>query len=411
LPWREELEYHLEADNSEEPYKAPMRSRFDDPEFVALFADILRRMATMQSVSAALRREGFEKDEKAIASVTSEEVFQSAVRVASGESAQGAVPSRTHNVEKAIRNLLFSTAKVPLTDGHKMRLRHTGHAMNTNFGPLTTFSTHNFADTYSPLLRILCEGHGEMPTQEEPEMPTLQEMHRMTAASPASTASFWLLRQELAYRHFYGMDNVHIGKHHLKRFPNCYLIEDSLASSGTPGVSGFGESSLCPGEAQARGFEHGHDKKTTIPKGHYIQYDDLKALLRASRKCHDVCQGVIEKQSEDEGSADTEIPWIKTMEQYNQQLLPYVTSRQYESSLLPGKQVGLNLPPSPFSLQQQQQSKFDGQYELNGTTQRKLVDVVDPEPGAHIVREARRAAAGGRPPASAYSQARWLQDK
>jgi len=120
---------------------------------------------------------------------------------------------------------------------------------------------------------------------------------------------------------------------------------------------------------------------------------------------------VIEKQSEDEGSADTEIPWIKTMEQYNQQLLPYVTSRQYESSLLPGKQVGLNLPPSPFSLQQQQQSKFDGQYELNGTTQRKLVDVVDPEPGAHIVREARRAAAGGRPPASAYSQARWLQDK
>ncbi|HIE80442.1 MAG TPA: hypothetical protein EYQ03_07395, partial [Nitrospinaceae bacterium] len=55
LPWREELEYHLESDTP--PYVAPSRSRFDDPEFVALFADILRRMATMQSVSAALRRE------------------------------------------------------------------------------------------------------------------------------------------------------------------------------------------------------------------------------------------------------------------------------------------------------------------------------------------------------------------
>ena len=36
LPWREELEYTLASDT--EPYRAPKRSRFDDPEFVALFA-------------------------------------------------------------------------------------------------------------------------------------------------------------------------------------------------------------------------------------------------------------------------------------------------------------------------------------------------------------------------------------
>ena len=59
LPWREELENYLESDGPTKPYIAPFRSRFDDPEFVALFADILRRMATNQSVSTALRREGF----------------------------------------------------------------------------------------------------------------------------------------------------------------------------------------------------------------------------------------------------------------------------------------------------------------------------------------------------------------
>ena len=137
-----------------------------------------------------------------------------------------------------------------------MRLRHIGHAMNIVFGPFTTFSTFNFADTYSPLLRVLCEGRGEMPTEEEPTMPTLQAMHRMTAASPASTASFWLLKQELAYRHFYGMDGMHIGNHCVTTIDGVHLSEDHLDSSGTAGLSGFGESFLCSGEAQARGFEH-----------------------------------------------------------------------------------------------------------------------------------------------------------
>ena len=394
LPWREELEYHLESDNPTDPYVAPARSRFDDPEFVALFADILRRMATNQSVSAALRREGFERDEKAIASVSSEALLQSTFNIV-GEG--GAVQPRTKAsgaVETALRNLMFSTATVPLTDGHKMRLRHIGHAMNIIFGPLTTFSTHNFPDTYSPLLRALCEG-AEMPTEEEPTMPTLQEMHRMSAASPASTASLWLLRQQLAYRHFYGMDHVHIGKHYLRTCDVVALREDNLASSGTAGLAGFGESSLCPGEAQQRGFEHGHDKKTSIPKGHYLQYEDLKSLCQTCKLVGD---------SDAPPLATTESTMLATMEKYNQRLIPYVISRQYESSVLPGRQTGIALPDSPFSARQQRQSRYDGEYEINNTTKRDLVPVVEEEPGAHIAREARRAAAGQRPPANAFSQ-------
>ena len=89
LPWREELEYHLESDSLTDPYVAPARSRFDDPEFVALFADILRRMTTTQSVSAALRREGFQQDEKAIASVSSEQLLQMTVRIVGDPTGEG----------------------------------------------------------------------------------------------------------------------------------------------------------------------------------------------------------------------------------------------------------------------------------------------------------------------------------
>ena len=90
LPWREELEYHLESDRPTEPYIAPARSRFDGPEFVALFADILHRMTTNESVAGALCREGFQQDEKAIASVSSEALLQTALNMVNGEGEGGA---------------------------------------------------------------------------------------------------------------------------------------------------------------------------------------------------------------------------------------------------------------------------------------------------------------------------------
>ena len=92
---REELEYHLDSDSPTEPYVAPARSRFDDPEFVALFADILRRMTTNQSVSAALRREGFQQDETVIASVSSEALLRMMHNTVNGEHEGGPVQART----------------------------------------------------------------------------------------------------------------------------------------------------------------------------------------------------------------------------------------------------------------------------------------------------------------------------
>ena len=153
---------------------------------------------------------------------------------------------------------------------------------------------------------------------------------------------------------------------------NQTFREDHLASSGTAELAGFGESSLCPGEAQARGFEHGHDKKTSIPKGHHLQYEDLRKLACASRRCQQTAQSArashtdalppanAEPQVLSDGDAqplatntssdaiphDTEQPpetkttgdvttlasvegpLLSAMENYNQRLIGFVTSRQ-----------------------------------------------------------------------------------
>jgi len=66
LQSREELQYSLPED--EVPYVASDRSRFDSPEFYSVFASFLRLLKLLQSVSGAMRREGFAKDFGQIAS-------------------------------------------------------------------------------------------------------------------------------------------------------------------------------------------------------------------------------------------------------------------------------------------------------------------------------------------------------
>ena len=187
--------------------------------------------------------------------------------------------------------------------------------------------------------------------------------------------------------------------------------------AGTAGIAGYGESTLCPGEAQARGFEHGHDKQTAIPKGRLIQYHDLETeCVRPGKEptgtpAPNKGDTIERTPVTAEGSSacdappleDKEVQMLRAMEAHNQRLITYATSRQYESSILPSRQLGLKLPPSPFSARQQQHSRYDGQYEADDTTQRELVNIVEEEPSAHIAREARQAAADARPAANAYS--------
>ena len=95
---------------------------------------------------------------------------------------------------------------------------------------------------------------------------------------------------------------------------------------------------------------------------------------------------------------------VDLMTTYNRQLIAYATTRQYESSVLPGRQFGIELPRSPFSALQQRQSKCDELLEVNKTMERDIVEIVEQEPAAHIAREQRQAAAEHRRPLNAYSQ-------
>ena len=92
---------------------------------------------------------------------------------------------------KALQYVTFQTANIPLTQGYKMSLRQLGFALNLYDGPLSTFLTSNFADTYSPITVILMNGAGEPLGKREvnlldnePCMPTLQAMHRALAKHP-----------------------------------------------------------------------------------------------------------------------------------------------------------------------------------------------------------------------------------
>ena len=114
-----------------------------------------------------------------------------------------------------------------------MRLYHFGCGMNRIFGSLTVFHTHNYADNYSPeVLKLQFSGPPVIAYVQNIVMPTLQQMHRNTAASPRSTAKLFLLMEELSYRHLYRVGHAWLGNFKLKSPTGHFIKEDDFASSG-----------------------------------------------------------------------------------------------------------------------------------------------------------------------------------
>ena len=77
LPNREELQYSLEADK--EVYQASPQSRWDTPEFYAVFLSFLRALKIQQTVKASFERPGFEKDFRSIAATTAQDFTEAAL--------------------------------------------------------------------------------------------------------------------------------------------------------------------------------------------------------------------------------------------------------------------------------------------------------------------------------------------
>ena len=162
--------------------------------------------------------------------------FLSAMPASSSSTFQPAVEC-AHDV--ATRNAGLH-ALVPGTEGRKAQLRFDGHGSNLLFGSPSFFATPNFADTYSPLVKLLhdgpsqnshlilsgaCQPAGGLEAQAphaylasvEPKMPPLRQMHELVASDPRAQAKFFLLMSELHYRCLLGLERLHIGRTTLAR--------------------------------------------------------------------------------------------------------------------------------------------------------------------------------------------------
>ena len=91
------------------------------------------------------------------------------------------------------------------------------------------FVTFNWADAYSPLLFQLVRGgaHGSVEhigddivchlAGQDPNMPSLQQMHHLIAQSPRAQAKVFLLMNDIADIYFMGMAQSFIGRHHAQQ--------------------------------------------------------------------------------------------------------------------------------------------------------------------------------------------------
>ena len=70
---------------------------------------------------------------------------------------------------------------------------------------------------------------------------------------------------------------------------------------------------------------------------------------------------------------------------------------QYESAAEPGRQLGVEMPPEPFTARQQRQSRMDGGQEEDGSI-RSYVPLAPPVEQPHMAREERLASAQNRQP-------------
>ena len=172
-------------------------------------------------------------------------------------------------------------------------------------------------------------------------MPTLQQMHRMTAESPRSTAKQFLLMEELSYRHLYGVSRIQLRNFVVQSPVNFYTFEDDFASSGARGVVDYLKAALKVIEAQMRGYAHGHGKSHGVPNGHDEQKQIIQNVIaQITRLGNDVDTATIE-----------EVVQAATAE-YKEKLIASASTRQYESDVLPARQLGQTVPPSPFSEKQ-----------------------------------------------------------
>lgn len=212
-------------------------------------------------------------------------------------------------------------------------------------------------------------------------------MHRRVAASPRTQAKFWLLMDDLVDQYLLGIEHFYVGTHHNARLVNYQVIEDDYCSSGELGLAGFAINEEEPCEAQARGFTHGHRKVYGIPEPFGPEMLRQFQAIRAGKP-----------DAETGASALSQF-----LAEASKALVRCASTLQYEAATLPARQMKQIVPADKFTDRQQQLSRLDGGFEIDGTRRNKLEPTPE-EPLGHIAAEEDAAALANRPARNAYRE-------
>ena len=402
LTMREELEYSLDTDKDDpliagDCYKAPAQSRWNTPDFIAIFADVVRKARILTTTKHMWEGNGgkWRGDIQTICKATVsqfEELSTIMSRYGQESMADMMRMASEHKLLplfKALQYVTFQTANIPMTQGYKMSLRHLGFAMNIYDGPLSIFLTTNFADMYSPITVTLMNGAGEPLGKrevnlldDEPDMPTLQTMHRALAKHPMLQVDLFLLMDSLVHTELLCM-NAFLGEYRYSSCPHRGPPqEDDFASTLQIGIAELPRAALKPLEAQGRGFTHGHEKIISVPR---IRAAKLKQLFMENK------------------TADELETWCTKA---REAVLQAACQLQYDSAVYTGRQLDVQLRPEPFSARQQKQSKLDGEVEEadDRKPKRAKMDTTMEELNGHLKKENEACAAQGRPMRHSYKE-------
>ena len=140
-------------------------------------------------------------------------------------------------------------------------------------------------------------------------------------------------------------------------------------------------------EAQGRGLSHGHSKYTSAPRWRAARLKTLFAQPAAATE-----------HGNDE---------LATFcERARHELMRAASALQYDSVVLPGRQLSVSLLPEPFSAQQQRRSRLDGlpeEMDDDGRA-RQCLPISEAEPNGHVKAELCSSVAEQRMPRDAYKE-------
>ena len=432
LSTREELEYSLDSDKDDPLipggcYRAPAQSRWNTPEFMAVFADVVRKIRILQSTNTmwSSNTEKWAIDIKEICKAKVSDFEQLASILArSGQQSmsemmRAAAEHKLLPLFKALQYLTFQTANIPLTQGYKTSLRQLGFGLNVYDGPLTVFLTTNFADMYSPITATLMNAAGEPLGKREvnllqsvPCMPTLQAMHRALAKYPMLQVRLFLLLDDLVHTELLCM-NAFIGVKKYGHRDAEPFREDDFATTGEIGIAHFPRSAMKPLEAQGRGFTHGHEKAISVPRTTAAKLKDRFTAaatehrpLRSSISVPPSKAATLKELFTAHATEHRKDALSEWCTKAREEVLRAACTLQYDSAVLTGTQLGVMLRPEPFTTQQQKRTKFDGQVEEADDNKplRPLIPVTEREPNGHLRLEEAKAVAEQRPMRHPYKE-------